>query len=534
MGNMLALFVITAGSFFFFSRRLLHYLRYFQQDNYDGARFFRWVVKKRLFDLKGSLVAIIAAFLVFIGLPALWVSLAGVGALGILVFLVRDPRRGGKLRLHMTSRARRIYRTTLALYAAILVGLLALVEGNGEAFWACQPLLFQLGAGLLIAAKVLLQPWEARAQARYRAEAEAILKQVSPYVIGITGSYGKTSTKQALGQILKTTLGPTFWPEGGVNTPMGITREIRENLRPFHAYAVVEMAAYNKGSIARLCSLTPPKAGIITGVGLAHLERFGSEDTIRCTKAELAEGIPSDGILVCNGDNEGARRIAAENPKKTTLLYGLHPEKGHLDAFVSSWRVTDQGTAFVIVWHDAEYRGTTSLYGENALSNLLAAFTMACELGANPEFVLAVIRNMEPVDNRLQRVKTGGVTYLRDAYNSNPVGFRDACAVVRSLTSQRRIVVTPGMIELGPKQYSENVRAGEVVAASCDVAWVVGPTNREALLEGLRRGGMKDDSIRVFDTRDAALDSLSRVVQDGDAVLIENDLPDLYETNVSF
>lgn len=534
MYNILSAAVVAVASTFFFSRRLLHYLRYFQQDNYEGLRFLRWVVKKHLFDKKGASVALLCGLLAFLGMPALWVSLVGSAALVALALWLEDPRRNGKLRLHMTNRARDIYRTAMAVYAVLVLVTYALSHSSVTFLWFTQPILFQLSALLLVLSKALLQPREERRQRAFRREATDILQDVAPYVIGITGSYGKTSTKLALGQILNTTLLPTFWPKAGVNTPMGIVREIREDMKRFHRYAVIEMAAYQKGSIARICALTPPKAGIVTGVGLAHLERFKSQDVIRRTKAELAEALPADGILVCNGDNEGARSIAAEHRKKTTLLYGLHPERGALDVFVSSWQVTDAGTSFVVVWRGREYHGVTALYGEAALSNLVAAFTMACEVGADPEFALAVIRNVEPVDNRLQKVKEGGVTYLRDAYNSNPVGFADACTVIRALTSTRRIVVTPGIIELGSQQYAENVRAGVVAASTCDVAWVVGSTNRKALLEGLRRGGMKEDSIRVFDTRDAALESLSRVVQDGDAVLIENDLPDLYETTVTF
>ncbi len=536
MMEWLGLILITTAGLFFSRRRLLSYLRYYQQQEYDSGRYLHWIFEQRAFDRRGSVVAL-AAF----GASALLnfsfsVAVAGSALLGIVAACEEDPRKKGKITLKMTERATRIYRVAW-IFAAILesIALLVCAQTYGtKGFWLLQIILFQVLPLLLIAANVTLQWGETRRQAAFIAEAKQILAKVQPYVIGITGSYGKTSTKDALGQMLQITLGPTFWPSKGVNTPMGITQEIRMRLPRGMRYAVIEMGAYGIGSIKRLCKLTPPQVGIITGIGTAHLERFGSQETIYQAKAELAQAIPAEGILVCNGDNPGARRMALEFRKRTTLLYGFDNQYKDLDCWVSSWITTTEGTTFTLHWKGKTYEGKTPLFGKAALSNAIGAFALSCTLGSNPEYAMAVIRNLEPVDNRLQVMKDRDVTYLRDAYNSNPVGFATALEVMKDLPGKRRIVMTPGFIELGPQQGNENERIGRMAAGICDVAIVVGKTNRLSLKKGLIEGGLSNERLHLCDTRDSAFAQLATLRKEGDIILIENDLPDLYESSTRF
>lgn len=526
------LFIII-GSALFIRYRTLRYLRYFQQEEYSPIRFLKWVWEHRAFDTKGSAIAIAAASICYLTTFGSLISFLASAALCAIVFFEEDPTKQGKLRLNMTERAKRIFQIALAVY--ILFSLTAaFFSTTSTFFWLCQLALFQITPLYLLISNAILQPGEQKRQRGYVDEAKRILSNVSPYVIGITGSYGKTSTKDALSQILQITLAPTFWPAKGINTPMGITREIRNNLQEGHQYAVIEMGAYGRGSIARLCALTPPHAAIITIIGSAHLERFGSYDNILLAKSELAQAVPYDGILVCNGDNDGTRAIAQKHPKKTTLLYGFDTKKGPLDCTISSWSITPKGTSFALSWKGKSYEGFTPLFGKQALSNAIGAFTMACALGSNPEYVLAVIRQLQPVDNRLQVKKDGDITFLNDAYNSNPTGFAAALDVLKALPGKRRIVMTPGIIELGLKQYEENERIGHLAAQICDMALVVGETNKKALMEGLINGGLHHDNVIVCETREKAFQELKAKQQPGDIILIENDLTDLYEKPAKF
>jgi UDP-N-acetylmuramoyl-tripeptide--D-alanyl-D-alanine ligase len=296
----------------------------------------------------------------------------------------------------------------------------------------------------------------------------------------------------------------------------------------------MEMGAYREDSIKKLCDFTPPNAGIITAIGLAHLERFKTEEAVYRAKSELAKAIPQNGILVCNGDSPGARRMAEEFKKDTTILYGFDSSMGELDCKASNLSFSELGSTFEITWQGKTYQARTKLLGRPIISNILAAFSMACALGANPELALAAIYNLQPVDNRLKLVKNAGITYLQDAYNSNPTGFASALEVLENLKGAQKILMTPGMVELGERQAIENKMVGEVAAKVCSDVIVVGKTNRDALLAGLEKGGFGDKKAAVVDTREEAFSLLNSIQKEGSVILIENDLPDLYEGKEGF
>jgi UDP-N-acetylmuramoyl-tripeptide--D-alanyl-D-alanine ligase len=529
----LSLILLCFSCFSFFKKRSLRYLRYYQQEEYNALRFLHWHWKNRAFDIKGSLILLFAAIAYLFGINFVVLVVFVSTILSLIPNFEEDPTKEGKIKLKMTERASRIYQRSLGIYgfslfALTFLSLLILPAST----WLVLLALFQATPLFLIMATLTLEPEERRLQARFLKEAKQILKDVSPFVIGITGSFGKTSTKHALAQILQVSLGPTFWPSKGVNTPMGITREIRSHLKEGHRYAVMEMGAYKKGSIARLCDLTPPDAAIITAIGNTHLGRFGSLENIRLGKSELAQAVPENGILVCNGDDEGCRWIANRYPKKHTLFYGF--ENSLADCWISSWRITPEGTRYQITWKGKPYSGLCPLFGKHALANVMAAWTLACTLGSDPEYVLAIIRSLTPVDNRLHFQQDGKISYLHDGYNSNPSGFSSALEVMSSLPAERRIIMTPGMIELGDMQYTENEKIGEKIGHVCNLAILVGDLNQKSLLKGLRKTGFKEEQIILCDSREKAFKQLEQLRRDGDIILIENDLPDIYEQKIRF
>lgn len=527
-------FLVLALGFCFISyRRALRYLQIFQQNSYTPSDFLRWICSEKAFDRKASLTILIISLLgVATGL-SLTASIIGTIALSLLAVLEPDPRKKGKVTLKMTERVTEVFSVMLGTYFLALL-LLCYLNQDTPLYWLVLIVLFQSLPLFLIFANFLLSPFEKRKQLQYARQAQEILAKVSPFVIGITGSFGKTSTKDVLGRILQVSLGATFWPPKSINSPMGITREIRERLQEGYKYAVIEMGAYYVGSIKKNCDLWHPKAAIITGVGHVHLDRFGSFENVYLAKSELARALPHEGILVCNGDNDKARKMAEEFRKKDTLLYGFEKDKGHLDAWISSWKMGAQGTEFTIEWQGQRYQGQTLLWGRTTLLNILGAFTMAAALGASPDLVLAVIRNLEPVDNRLQVKKDGDITYIHDAYNSNPTGFAAALEVFKALPGKRRILMTPGMIELGSLQYEDNKRIGKLASECCDLALIVGKTNQEALVEGLKAGGFTASNIQLCPSRNYAFEFLRTNKQPGDVILIENDLTDIYEHAIKF
>lgn len=546
MLSSISLIVIVAANLLFAWRRTLAFLRYYQQEEYNSGRFISWIRANRAFDTRASSILLLAlgVHMLFRGtVGSLLVAIVTASLLLVVGFVIeQDPRTTGKIKLNMTERA-----TKTAWVAFGLLSLIGTLPLMGLWCWCCSSggpsiapalisgvVIAQLTPAALMLSAWILSPAEKRLQKHYYSDAQRILREIDPFIIGITGSYGKTGAKAALGDLLTQTLGSTFWPKKSINTVMGITRTIRETMRPHHKFAVIEMGAYNIGSIKRLCDFTPPKAALVTAVGIMHLERFGSPENVYRAKSEIAQAVSDNGILVCNGDSPNARRMAAEHRKATTLLYGFDLSKGPLDCFATDISYTESGTSFVIHFRGQKIPGRTPLLGKPALSNALGAFTMACALGAEPAFAAACLGNLPPVDNRLVLDKGSRVSYLRDAYNSNPIGFEAALEVLKQLPATRRILITPGMIELGDMQFEENKRLARIAGTVCDLVYVVGDTNREALLAGLTEAEFPRAKIIIADTRDEAFKILAEQSAQGDLVLIENDLGDLLEGKVRF
>jgi UDP-N-acetylmuramoyl-tripeptide--D-alanyl-D-alanine ligase len=518
------LLVIAASQAYLTGQRLLAYLRYFQQEGYDPARFMRWMRVRRVTDPAMWLAA--GAWLAFPIIPTVAVLAFVSGALVFGAFQP-DPRRSGKIQLRLTWRAARVL-AVAAVFAIAVWAVVAAVAGFDDVRGALMASTFVTAAApfLLIAANASLAPYEQSVQRRYEADAVHRLARLHPFVIGITGSYGKSSTKAMLAHILQFHA-PTLAASGSINTLMGVTRHIREELVAGHQFMIVEMGAFKAGSIKRLCALTPPSAGLITAVGDMHLERFGSTDEIVRAKSELAFAVPPDGWLVVNADSPGGLTIARAASHCRVLLYG-ETSTEDLDTRLEQVVFTPQGTSFVLRTRDRAFSCATPLLGRPIILNLAGAFTLARAIGVAPEIIVAAMRTLRPVSNRLEVVKDGGVTWIRDAYNSNQFGFRAALEVAAALPAGRRFLATPGVIELGASQYDVNRTLSREAAAVCDNTIVVSDTNREAFVDGHRDAGRESHLVPVAN-RTEAFRWLHEHAKEGDAIILENDLPDLYE-----
>jgi UDP-N-acetylmuramoyl-tripeptide--D-alanyl-D-alanine ligase len=523
-----ALFAVL-GFGVFAVRRLLTYLHIFQQEEYDGSRFLRWLWSGRALDRRLSL-ALVGLFVIELILAGAavprWVFVAVVGlcCLGAAAF-ERDPRKTAKKPLAMTARATRIGAIALALSAAIGVGAALLTD------WAAIWLLpVQLVPVTLVAANLILAPFEARVQRRYWDEARAILRRHDPVVIGITGSYGKTSVKHILGHILETAA-PTLITPGSVNTAMGIARIVRERLGAHHRYFVVEMGAYGIGSIRRLCELTPPKLGIITAIGMAHYERFKTLDAVSHAKFELAEAARDNGgsaIIAADVLEFGWPREFVERYRDRVVTAGPDPTD---DLVIDRLRQEPDGIVAEVQWHAASYTLRAPLYGLHQGRNVALAFAAACTLGLVPEDVIAVLRSTPQIAHRLEVKRQGdGAIVIDDAYNSNPVGFASALGLLDVLRQPagRRILVTPGMVELGAAHQEEHERIGRLAAEHVDVLLAVAPHRVEPLAAAFAAAAPEREIVACA-TFTEARQWLDRNLGRHDVVLIENDLPDLYE-----
>jgi UDP-N-acetylmuramoyl-tripeptide--D-alanyl-D-alanine ligase len=514
----------------FATRRLLTYLHIFQQEEYDGVRFIRWIVGRIALDRRASALLLLAGVIESVVLvPHVVSSIVASGIFLGLAAFERDPRRVAKKHLVMTSRAKRTLWVALVLSAFLGAGVA--MFGGRTWIWVIPVQIVPL---LLVIANICLMPYEHRAQELFWREAHAKLLALQPTTVGITGSYGKTSVKHILGHILGSQA-PVLITPGSVNTPMGVSRVIREQMGPHHRFFVCEMGAYGVGSIARLCRLVPPKLAVITAVGPAHYERFKTLDAVAQGKFELAEAAVARGGKVVVSEDvlrfACAQAFSREHPQAIVTV-GTGP--GCL-AEVLECRQGAEGLAVDVGWDGKRYTLRARLFGEHHAINLAMSFAASCVLGMSPDDVVLAIASVPQISHRLEVKRQGsGPIIIDDAYNSNPVGFANGLRLLDVLRSNggRRILVTPGMVELGALHHEEHQRIGALAAAHVDVLLAVLPDRIRSLVEAYREKNTAGDIISCATYADADR-WLQTNLRSTDVVLLENDLPDLYERRIN-
>ena len=437
--------------------------------------------------------------------------------------------------LVMTGRAWRILivATLLSLFGVLVPSALAhLFLGGAPAdliAWALATVGLFVWCPLLIpAADRLLAPVQRAINARYLARARRRLASVAPVVVGITGSYGKTSTKFAVGRLLGPEAEVLVTP-GSYNTTMGVVRAINEGLEPRHRFFVVEMGARQRGDVAEIGRLVGHEVAVLTAIGTAHLESFGSRDAIKRAKLEIVDTLRAGGVAVVNSDDPTIRALRDELAGVEVVRYGLDPA-GQPDVTATDVEVTRAGTELTIVDRrtGATLRAKTKLLGRHSIGHVLAGVAVALHTGRDLQSLGDAIAALIPVEHRLQLIEApGGVTVIDDAFNSNPEGAAAALEVLASMPARQRIVVTPGIVELGELQRAANEDLGRAAAGVADVLIVVARLNRAAILSGAEGGPAR---VVTAGSLDEATKELAGIVGSGDVVLFENDLPDQYES----
>lgn len=464
-------------------------------------------------------------------LPCVWTAVAGVLPLclgapywvclllqtAVAAFCYAKVRaEKAKKPLVLTERVKRLVCVHFA------VGFVC--AGALSAIWAPMAYLLPLFEPVLLALCTLCaQPMEKRIANRFMEDARRRLDAVPGLVrIGITGSYGKTSTKFLLRDILSVKYRVLATPSS-FNTPMGVTRVIREQLTPGYQVFIAEMGARHVGDIRELVDLVHPTMGMITSIGPQHLDTFGTIERIRDTKYELIEGLPANGIALFARDGALCEELYARCPLEKKAMPGDLIRSGDV-------RVGPQGTRFTLT--DTATGETvlcqTELLGEHAIANLLLCCTAARLLGMTlPEIAIGV-SHCKAVEHRLQLLQTrGGITVIDDAFNSNPVGAAAALRVLKEFPG-RRIIVTPGMVELGKDEAAYNRAFGEQMAECVNIAVLIGKKHVKPIAEGLLAAGFAQDCLHIVADLEESTRLLNGMMRTGDVVLYENDLPDNY------
>ncbi len=387
------------------------------------------------------------------------------------------------------------------------------------------PVLLPVTTGL---AGVCSMPMEKGIQTLYFRDAQRILRQRPDLIcIGITGSYGKTSVKFILRTLLSERF-QTLATPSSFNTPMGVTKVIRTSLRPSDQVFLAEMGARHVGDIRELCRLVHPSLGVLTSVGPQHLDTFRTIERVRDTKYELIESLPDNGCAFFS-DDAGICRELYDKTEKPKMLAAVG--NAGADVWAEDIQVSAQGSNFMLCTKNERVACHTVLLGEHNIRNIVLAASVCLYLGMSLREIGRGIGKVTGIEHRLQlRSMPGGVTMIDDAFNSNPSGSRAALDVLRAFPG-RRLIVTPGMVELGDDEDAFNRTFGEHMADCADLAILVGPKHTSPIREGLLSKGFDPQKIVSVKSLDEATQYLKMHVQKGDTVLFENDLPDNYSEN---
>jgi len=441
-------------------------------------------------------------------------------ALAALLPLATDRPFGTRGELRWTRRAQR-----LAILAAILsLGVLFLSLWSGWVGAVLIAVIDLVIVAALATAVGLTAPDEWRRRRGYMSQAERRLTAVHPLVIGITGSYGKTTTKLFLQQLLDSAEASCFATPESFNTTLGVCRAINEGLQPEHRFALVEMGAYRPGEIAEICSFTHPEMGIVTAVGVMHLERFGTRERIAQAKSELLAALPPSGVAVLPGAVAEGQILTA--PLQARAVWVGRPGDRWWAEEVS---VSGAGSSLRLRGSEGEdLRLTVPVHGGPIVDDLLCAWALAVEVGIPTAQLTERAAALKGAPHRLEVSQAGGITIIDDAYNSNPDGAAEALRLLASLPGQRRVLVTPGFIELGPLQEQSMRELGRQAAQVCTHVILVGPRQSATVAAGLREAGYPSSQLTVVANLEEAQRRLPQVAGAGSVVLFENDLPDSF------
>lgn len=498
-----------------------------QQNSYRNERYRHWLSTSEDTTSVRRLVsgAVVLAAFSTLSLPAVSLGLVAVVSLLNTINLVTAHY---KKPLVWTPRARRIYATMAIEAIAVITGAYLLGHHSVDVAAVTALAVYCFSHLFVLTANTLLKPVEAHINKGYYDDARRILTSMPDLkVIGITGSYGKTSTKHYLNRILSEHFDVMMTP-GSYNTTMGVIRTVREYLKPYNEIFIIEMGAKQPGDIKEICDLVHPSVGIITAVGPQHLESFKTIENVQRTKFELIDSLPAGGLAVVNDDFP---YVASREVSNVECVRYAVTATGAAQYRADTLHYSPTGTTFTVHGPDGlEMEMTTRLVGECNVSNLLAAIIVALRLGVPVGKIKYAVSQIEQVEHRLNMKRTpAGVTIIDDAFNSNPTGSGMALDVLAMMGPGKRIVVTPGMIELGDRQEELNREFGRKIASSADVAVIVGEYNRRAILDGIESVEPRTVKTHTVDTFADSQTLLATMLQRGDTVLYENDLPDTFK-----
>ncbi len=531
--------------------RIYKQARFFQIEEYMGGRYLRWWRSERQRWLPNRpvmawLASVIIGFVLSEAPNNILLTIIG----GIAAVIAVWPPDEGEIKkpFRATARAKRLLGASFVV--AIIDLLLYLfirsklpIPSMGALQLAVYSFiglfLFLTAPFMLVFGNWLMTPVEAFFRGQFIRRAQAALQSINPIVIGITGSYGKTSTKTYLAHILNGRY-KTYPTPKSYNTLMGICMAINNDIADNHSIEVFicEMGAYIPGEIERICDLTHPSLSIVVEVGPQHLERFGSLENTAKAKYEIIKALPPDGTGIFNWDNTYVRDMYQRGYPQNRIAVSRELDPTKVPANGPRFIATDiteslDGLRFTV--HDLEKSEQevfeTPLLGLHNVTNLLLATAAAVHEKMPLKEIARRVRFLQPAESRLVRQTTAaGITIINDAYSANPSGVVSALRVLGLHQTGRRLLITPGMIELGEMQEAENRKLGEIASKYATDVILVGAKQTEPIKAGLLAAHFPADHVQVVDTLAESIQWYQTNLKSGDTVLFLNDLPDTYSS----
>ncbi len=529
--------------------RLYQQARFYQIEEYMSRRYLKWVLNnpRHLRParpigawLSGLAIAFLMAEAPDSPLPLV------IACIAALIGIIPQQEREQKKKLVRTQRVTRI------LLAAAAASALALVIGHlaAHSIASSESLVIRIltasSIGMtvyllapiwLVSGSLFMQPLEIYLRQRYLNQARRVLAAINPKIIGITGSYGKTTTKNFLRDIMSLRF-RTYATPKSYNTLMGISLAINRDLADDYRseYFISEMGAYVPGEIDRICQLTPPDIAIVTEIGPQHLERFKTLENTSAAKYEIIKNLAPEGVGVFNWDNVYIQNMVAQGYPDTRLTVSRELNLAQARQQNVTWIAGDiheslAGLRFTVTHVESGQEALlrTSLLGEHNVTNLLLCIAVACHEGIPLSDIARRIHTLKPAESRLVRqTSAAGITILNDAYSANPKGAASALKVLGLHTGEKRLLITPGMIELGIMQDAENRKLGKLAAQFATDIVLIGSEQTQPILEAIQETHFDMARVQVFETLAESVHWYQRHLVADDAVLFLNDLPDTY------
>jgi len=517
----IALVFIAASAIFSLYRQL----QMLQQNSYFPSRYFSWL--KQSYTLELAIESITYCLLTFLLLnqkSVLNLCIIATSLLAIRIISSITTHKKSIKKLVFTARVKRLFAAAIVILSVLLA--VCAIAPKTLASEICQMLcvVFSVVSPLLaFAIWTVTYPIEKAVSQWYINDAKKILKSHKGLtVIGITGSYGKTTTKFILNRILSEKFNTVCTPQS-FNTPMGVVRTIREQLKPQTQVFVCEMGAKNVGDIKEVCDIANPDYGIITSVGEQHLETFKSVDNVFKTKFELADAVlKKGGITLANLDSEGIK--SRKDTRGDVVYFGDDSKYSAKNIICGA-----DGTTFDLCLDGTTFTASTRLLGLHSVSDILAAAAMAHILGVSDNDIKFAIGSLKPTEHRLElKTYINGSLLIDDAYNSNPEGCLEAVRVLGAFDGKKKVIITPGLIELGNREYDCNYALGLEATKYCDVIILVGKNRSKPMMDAINATDFDKNNVFVASSFSEAMEIYKPMANKDSVVLLENDLPDNY------